>query len=191
MTRVYNTLDAIAERQRAAIVVVHHSSKGNQSEKAVTDVGSGAGAQSRAADTHLVLRHHEQDDAVVVDAAVRSFKPLEPFVIRSTRPGWELAPGLDPTQLRSNKRSKKDQPEAAVKPVKAWSAESFATEVVGRENLTKEQLLDKAKCEHGLARAQAERLLKVSEAEGRVFRHRSGYSESFRFTIDKPDTLTP
>ena len=53
---LYNALDGIADSMGAGFCLIHHSSKGNQSDKAVTDVGSGAGAQSRAADTHLILR---------------------------------------------------------------------------------------------------------------------------------------
>ena len=110
MTRVYNALDSIARSTGAAIVVVHHTSKGVQSDKAVTDVGSGAGAQSRAADTHLAIRHHEQDQCVVVDGVVRSFPAFDPFVIRFLYPGWELAPELDPAALKRPAAGKSDKP---------------------------------------------------------------------------------
>ena len=40
---LYNFVDRTAERSDAAIVLVHHSSKGSQAGKSVTDVGSGAG----------------------------------------------------------------------------------------------------------------------------------------------------
>lgn len=59
MSQVYNHLDRHAARLGCSFVLIHHSSKGNQSGKAVTDVGAGAGSQSRATDTHLVLRPHE------------------------------------------------------------------------------------------------------------------------------------
>lgn len=58
MTAVYNRLDQYARRLQSAIAVVHHTSKGRQGDKSVTDVGAGAGSQSRAADAHLVLRLH-------------------------------------------------------------------------------------------------------------------------------------
>ncbi|MGI6417616.1 MAG: hypothetical protein ACOX1P_18335 [Thermoguttaceae bacterium] len=50
---LYNVIDGYAARLNTAWVNVHHASKGDQSGKGTTDVGSGAGAQSRAADTHL------------------------------------------------------------------------------------------------------------------------------------------
>src|SRR5690606_36028070 len=73
MARVYNQVDRYAEMLGAAFVMIHHTSKGNQSLKSITDVGAGAGSQSRATDTHLVLRPHEEDGAIVLDAAVRSW----------------------------------------------------------------------------------------------------------------------
>ena len=48
ITSIYNLLDNYALATGAAIVLVHHTSKGNQSNKSVTDIGSGAGAQSRS-----------------------------------------------------------------------------------------------------------------------------------------------
>ena len=70
MTALYNVIDGYAELTGAAFVVIHHASKGNHRGKAVTDVGSGAGSQSRAADSHLVFRPHEEDGCVVVEGAV-------------------------------------------------------------------------------------------------------------------------
>ena len=67
---------------------MHHATKGNQSDRRVTDVGAGGGAQARAADTHLVLREHEQPNMVVLDAAVRSFPPIEPMTLRWSFPLW-------------------------------------------------------------------------------------------------------
>ena len=100
MAGLYNLLDKYAELVDAALVLIHHTSKGVQAGRDITDVGAGAGAQSRAADTHLILRPHQEDGAVVIDAAVRSFKPPEPFCARMRYPRWELAPDLDPELLK-------------------------------------------------------------------------------------------
>ena len=56
MANIYNAIDGYADSLRSCFVLIHHSTKGIQSGKAVTDVGAGAGAQSRAADSHLILR---------------------------------------------------------------------------------------------------------------------------------------
>jgi hypothetical protein len=59
---------------------------------------------SRATDTHLILRQHEEEEVVVLDAAVRSFPPLEPLCMRWTFPVWQVAQGLDPAALKDPRR---------------------------------------------------------------------------------------
>jgi RecA-family ATPase len=96
----YNIIDSIAERTKAAIVLIHHAAKGSQSEKRVSDVGAGAGAQSRAADCHLILREHEEPGVVVLDAAVRSFAPVEPLSLRWSFPLWMPDENINPVKLK-------------------------------------------------------------------------------------------
>jgi RecA-family ATPase len=92
MMSLYNLLDLIASHTNAAIAVIHHTSKGDQSGKAVTDVGSGAGSIARAADTHLTIRPHEEDGMAVLQAVTRSFSPPEDRSIRWEYPHWTKAP---------------------------------------------------------------------------------------------------
>jgi hypothetical protein len=99
MTQVYCTLDAAAESQNCGTIAVHHTSKGTQSQKSVTDVGAGAGAQSRSADLHATLRDHEDSNCVVLQAVVRSQKPIEPVVLTFDYPLWKVADDKDPAQL--------------------------------------------------------------------------------------------
>lgn len=190
MTRVYNTLDGIAKHSGASVVVVHHATKGNQSDKAVTDVGAGAGSQSRAADTHLILRPHEADDAVVVDAVVRSFPPMDSFVIRSTKPGWVLAMDLDPTQLRKPARRGKAAESAKPKPdpIRGWTLEEFAAEVVGRGRSIRADVIARG-VEQGLGKSQAESLLKRALEAGLVHRHQDTWNSPHRFSTDRPLVL--
>ena len=82
---------------------VHHSTKGNQSGKSVTDTGAGAGSQSRAADCHLVIRQHREDGAFVIDGAVRTFAPIKPFCVRFAFPVFEKAEDLDPSDLKQDR----------------------------------------------------------------------------------------
>ncbi len=103
MMRVYNTVDGYAERTRAAFLLVHHASKGLQSEKQVTDVGSGAGAISRAADVHLVIRPHEDDGAAVMDCRVRSGVPPAAIGLRWAYPLWVPDSTLDTEKLLTAK----------------------------------------------------------------------------------------
>ena len=106
MMRVYNHIDQLAKSWGAAIVVIHHASKGDQSEKAVTDVGAGAGAISRAADSHLIIRPHEQQGLHVLEAATRSFPNPDPVSIRFTYPVWQ-AETIEP-QIKTRKSGNGD-----------------------------------------------------------------------------------
>jgi hypothetical protein len=130
MTSLFNRLDEYAAETGATILTVHHTSKGVQGSKSVTDVGAGAGAQSRAVDAHLVIRQHEDEGAFVVDAACRSFPPLKSFCIRRNETSWERADELDPALIkqerprRGSRNGDKNDTETAK--IKQWTAELFA-----------------------------------------------------------------
>lgn len=100
MAGLYNLIDRSAGRLNVSWINVHHSSKGSQATKEVTDIGAGAGAQSRAADTHLVLRPHEEQSCFVLDAVVRSFAPVDPLPLRWAFPCWRPATELDPALVK-------------------------------------------------------------------------------------------
>lgn len=99
-TRFYNLIDQIGAETGAASILVHHTTKGTQSDKKVTDVGSGAGAMGRAADCHAVLRAHEQEGCYVFEAKLRSFASVEPLVLRWDFPLWHRDDSLDPKKLK-------------------------------------------------------------------------------------------
>ncbi len=103
MMRVYNTVDGYSERTGAAFLLVHHASKGLQSEKQVTDVGSGAGAISRAADVHVIIRPHEEDGAAVMDCRVRSGVQPAAMGLRWAYPLWMPDLTLDTKRLLTAK----------------------------------------------------------------------------------------
>jgi hypothetical protein len=111
-TKLYNEVVRLTETMSSAFALVHHSSKGEQGDRRVTDVGSGAGAMSRAADTHLILREHENPDAAVLDAAVRSFAPIQPIAVRWDFPLWVPDSSLDVTKIRGKKPDKQKQQDA-------------------------------------------------------------------------------
>jgi hypothetical protein len=106
VTRFFNRLVRLSSMAKTGILLVHHSSKGDQSGKSVRDVGSGAGAWSRAADVHLGLREHEEPDAVVFDGVVRSWPPVEPFVMRFDRRTltWGRDDDLDVSRLKGARK---------------------------------------------------------------------------------------
>lgn len=190
MSRVYNYLDSFAARLGCAFALVHHSSKGNQSGKSVTDVGAGAGSQSRATDTHLVLRPHEQDDVVVLDAAVRSWPPIAPRCLRWAFPVWTPDDSLDPADLRPERPRRR--PKAERKPAEssapAWDAERFAAEFVRDEPATI-LAITQAATDTGLSERKATKLLKQAETQGLIYRWRFGATHPVQLaTIPQPTT---
>lgn len=174
MANIYNHIDALADRLGCSFVLIHHATKGNQSGKAVTDVGAGAGSQSRAADAHVVLRPHEEPGAVVLEAAVRSWAPVEPMALRWLFPVWKAAPDLDPAALRSErpKRTKPSTEEPAEPP--AWTVERFVEVFLSDQPATKAQIREAAKDEPGLSWRRVADLLDVAESQGLVHRWRVG-----------------
>ena len=143
---IYNLLDRYADRLQCCFVLIHHSSKGLQNEKSVTDVGAGAGSQSRATDCHLVLRQHEENDVVVLDAAVRSWKPVEPVCLRWEFPTWTIDESLDPTDLRKAKRRTAKVDAVPVEPEIPWTPERFVSTFVTSEPKSQAIVLAKAEC---------------------------------------------
>ena len=177
MANVYNAIDRYADLLGCCFVLIHHTSKGNQSGKAITDVGAGAGSQSRATDTHLVLRPHEEDDVVVLEAAVRSWPPVMPRCLRWAFPVWTPADDLDPTLLRSERprRTRKAEADAdeGEQPEPAWDAERFAATFVTGKPKTRDAILAEANAA-GLSDWKAERLLRRAEGLSLVHRWASG-----------------
>jgi hypothetical protein len=182
MTTVYNTIDRHALRIGAAFVLIHHSSKGVQGGKAVTDVGAGAGAQSRAADVHAVIREHEEDGAAVLDAVVRSFAPLPPLGLRWAFPTWQTDPYLDVTRIKREKGPGGRKPAAGGTPATAdvslpWSTATFVPAFVRDEPREAVRIIDHATARkvtgsEKLTIRAAERLLRMAEDEGLVHLHR-------------------
>lgn len=115
MTAVYNAVDRYGDQTGAAISLIHHATKGGQSDKDVTDVGSGAGAISRAADTHLILRPHEEPGAVVLAAKTRSWQEPTPMGLRWEFPTWMPDENLDPELLKGRRMPGDERKQAADK----------------------------------------------------------------------------
>ena len=175
MANLYNVLDRCAAHLKTGFVLVHHTTKGLQSEKSVTDVGAGAGSQSRAADCHFVMRPHEEDGCLSVDAVTRSWPSPESFVIRKEFPLWVLDPALDPKNLKKpgqGSRGRRDD-DAGPPPAPRWTVESFVGRFVSAEPKSKAAVLAAANQE-GLSDYLAGRLLSKAEARGLVHRWHLG-----------------
>lgn len=186
MATLYNHIDRYAADLGCAFVLIHHSSKGNQSGKSVTDVGAGAGSQSRASDAHLVLRPHEENDVVVLDAVVRSWPPPDPACLRWAFPVWDMAEDLDPKRLKVESPRRRQRSERPPPP-EDWTPERFASAFVSGSPALRDEILLAATKD--LSHAEATRLLKLAEARGLVQRFQPGPSERVRFVVSrKPET---
>ena len=191
MAMLYNHLDRHAARLGCSFVLIHHASKGNQSGKAVTDVGAGAGSQSRATDTHLVLRAHEEDNIVVLDAAVRSWPPLKARCLRWDFPVFNPVSGLDATALRPDRprRPKKDKGgdgDAKPAPKPEMDVDTFVTMCVSAEGKSKDAVLFEA-LSHGTTKTRARTLLRLAEENGQIHRWTYGANQPIKFaTVPQP-----
>jgi hypothetical protein len=187
MANIYNAIDRYADKLGCCFVIVHHTSKGNQSGKTVTDVGAGAGAQSRATDTHLVLRPHENDDVVVLEAAVRSWPPVPPRCLRWTFPVWQPADDLDPAALRVEGPRRHKVEQELTEP--EWSPESFTSVFIQPEPKLVEAILVEAN-RRGIKDFTCRTLLRKAEAIKLIYlwemsRGRIGYA-----TVPPPEEPT-
>lgn len=158
-TLLYNRIDQYAARTGASFLLIHHASKGMQGGKAITDVGAGAGAQSRAADCHIVLREHEEPGVVVLDAALRSFAPIEPLPLRWEFPLWRADESVDPAKLKGNQT--KGEQRQSDRDRKGFDAILAAL----LDGPLTERAIRKAV---GMGKERAERLLDMLESQGHI-----------------------
>lgn len=106
MTVLLRKFRRLAARTQAAVVLVHHTSKGAQNAKDPIDLGAGAGALGRAVDTNVAIFRHSEDDCFVMRFNVRSSKPVGDLGIRWDYPTFSPALGLDLEDLHVPGRKK-------------------------------------------------------------------------------------
>lgn len=201
MAVAYNRLDALAARLDCGIGLIHHSSKGSQSGKGVTDVGAGAGSQSRAADSHVVIRHHKDDGVVVLDAAVRSWQPVKPICLRFDFPLWYPDKTLDPSELRPDRPRREKKPAlgapldagsfivdvpASKKMDAAWFARECCTDHPSPVSRCEEIAMEK-----GASQTQATRLRKNALEQELIFDHSGRFDKTKLISRTDPKSILP
>jgi hypothetical protein len=190
MTGLYNLLDEYAAMLLAAIVLIHHSTKGRQGDKQITDVGAGAGAMSRAADCHLILRAHRNDDCAVLQSALRSFAPMPPIGLRWTYPTWGPAQDIDVTDLQRDKAKRiADKPEEPAE--EPWTPQRFTATFLAADPRTEATILSAADAAD-LSERKAKRLLNAAMDGGLAYRWTYANRKTpHRFAIiEQPVTAT-
>lgn len=189
MTDVYNRLDWYAAMLGCCFVLVHHASKGNQSGKSVTDVGAGAGSQARATDTHLIMRQHQEDGCVVVDAAVRSWQPLDSLCLRWSFPVWHIEDNLDPADLRPERPRKKPKPKDEQPAAPKCTQDSFVASFVTEEPTTMKAIIASAR-ETGITQRMARDMIQLTEEAGLIHRWSFGANRPVKFaTVPQPSLV--
>lgn len=186
MANIYNLIDSLADRLGCCFVLIHHSTKGSQSGKSVTDMGAGAGAQSRATDTHLVLRPHEEPGAVVLDAAVRSWPPIQPVCLRWSFPVWNVDHSLDPELLKPERPRRSRQRKGDARPEKPpepeWDVDRFVETFVEDEPQTLGALYEAAR-KAGLSLRRTKNFLQHAESTSQVYRWKFGASRAVEISL--------
>jgi hypothetical protein len=98
-----NAFEKLAVKTGAAVILVAHFSKGNQSGKSPIDRIVGSGVWGRDGDSILTVTEHDQDGAFTVDATIRNHVEPDSFVIRWQKPLMVRDASLDPGKLRKAK----------------------------------------------------------------------------------------
>ena len=100
MNALMNEVEAICNETGAAVVFGAHFSKGNQAEKSAMDRISGSGVFGRDPDAILTLTPHEEDKCFTVESSLRSFAPMEPFVVELDFPLFKERSDLNAGALK-------------------------------------------------------------------------------------------
>ena len=174
---LYNRIDHYAAQLQCAFVLIHHSSKGSQSGKAVTDVGAGAGSQSRAADTHLILRPHQDDDIIVLESAIRSWPPMSPLALAWEWPLFKPTEEVDASALLGSAKPKTKPRDIAL--------EDFIDQCIGISDPCSQRSVSyEAGRQYGLPERQADRMLDLAIERGLATKIRIG--SYMRYVKNRP-----
>ena len=103
--------DYLARQTGAAVLYVHHDSKGEAGDRNLTDRGAGSGVLGRDYDACFALTAHSsgEDGACVVDVAVRNYPPIPGCTIFFQEGFFELRSDLAPTKRDSRNRRRSQQ----------------------------------------------------------------------------------
>ena len=195
MTQVFNAVDQIGDSTGAAVLIIHHASKGVQAGKSVVDVGSGASAMARATDSHIIFRQHAEDGCKVMEMAGRSWPPIAPVPMRFTYPVWNIDDTLDPEDLRETGRRKRkeqtpDDSTPAAAPVEPWTAQRFVETFATDTDQPKALIAAKAR-QAGLGIRAVDDLIRLATATGLLHRWYRPKSNEIRLaTSPQPITET-
>jgi hypothetical protein len=156
IARLLNEVEDLATSTGAAVAFGAHFSKGNQSGKESLDRISGSGVFTRDPDSLLIFTRHEKDRAFTVEATLRNFKPMDPFVVRFDYPLMRRDDSLNPRHLKLPGNM-----------TPRYSAAQLL-DVLGNRQLATTEWLERAKAEIGISQGSFYRLYNDIKAKGMV-----------------------
>jgi predicted transcriptional regulator len=109
VAQLLNAIEQLAVQTGAAVAFGAHFAKGNAAGKESIDRISGSGVFARDPDALLTFTRHEAADAFTVEATLRNFKQIDPFVVRWDYPVMRRDGNLDPKRLRGANVGRKRQ----------------------------------------------------------------------------------
>jgi hypothetical protein len=128
-----NAFDQLAEMTGAAIIYVHHDTKGDPGGKDIRDRGAGSNVLGRDYDACMTLTAHAKElEATVVEVLLRNYPPQDRFTI-----AWECTVGGGycfnlAEDLTPDKRTSKTRP--APPPLETYLP-AAATILIGKNEL--------------------------------------------------------
>lgn len=96
---------------KAAIALLQHFSKGDQSQKDAQDRFSGSSVWARYPDALMTFTDHQDEHCFTCEFTLRSFQPIEPFTVRWQFPRFRIDTALDPEKLKKPGRPKESNAE--------------------------------------------------------------------------------
>jgi hypothetical protein len=100
VTRLLTALEQLTIEQDSALMLVHHTRKGNLNGADSMDRASGSSAFSRYPSVIMNLSPHEVQDCAIIEFTTRNFKTPSSLCYQLDAPLVKERPDLDPTKYR-------------------------------------------------------------------------------------------
>lgn len=164
---VLNEIERLAVESGAAVAFGAHFAKGNASGKESLDRISGSGVFARDPDAILTMTRHEMPNCFTIEATLRNFPPMAPFVVEWCHPLMTREETLDPSDLK-----------VAGKPFGKRFTTNHLLEVLGNESLSygefRRRCMDKSNGP-GMSEGTFKNLRKELEESGKIKKNDDKY----------------
>jgi hypothetical protein len=159
---VYHLVREFGERLNAAVIVIHHFSKGDPNQKMSGDRAAGSRVHRQAPDTYIELVPHQLPGAYIFESDLRDYPAIEKFCVRWHYPILRRAPELDPEAVKQAGGRKKK-----------YSIDDILA-VLGDRALQSKEWAGECEEKRGISHATFYRLRDQAEQAGRVAGNREG-----------------